>query len=50
VTSEKLTYKDGVAHIRFAPLRVAHGAVELQRRHANGGKTIALRRVELRQD
>lgn len=49
VTSEKLTYKDGVSQVGFAPLRARlvrlnfSGAVD-------GGKIIALRRVELRQD
>jgi hypothetical protein len=49
VTSETLTYKDGVAQVRFAPLRVRLVRLNFSGT-MNGGKVITLRRVELRQD
>lgn len=49
VTYETLSYKDGLAQVRFAPLRAR--LVRLNFAGAtNGGKLIALRRVQLRQD
>lgn len=49
VTSEKPAYADGVAQIRFAPLRARLVRLNFTGT-GNGGKLIALRRVELRQD
>ncbi len=49
VTSEKPVYVDGVAHIRFAPLRARQVRLNFGGA-SDGGKLIALRRVELRQD
>ena len=49
VTSEKLTYKDGVSQVRFAPLRARLVRLNFSGTF-DGGKVIALRRVELRQD
>jgi hypothetical protein len=49
VTSEKLTYKAGVSQVRFAPLRARLVRLNFSGT-VDGGKVIALRRVELRQD
>jgi hypothetical protein len=49
VTSETLTYTDGVAQVRFAPLRARLVRLNFSGT-MNGGKVITLRRVELRQD
>ena len=49
VTSERLNYKDGVAQVRFAPLRARLLRLNFSGA-SNSGRVIALRRVELRQD
>ena len=49
VTSERLNYKDGVAQVRFAPLRARLLRLNFSGA-SNGGRVIALRRLELRQD
>jgi hypothetical protein len=49
VTSEKLTYKDSMSQVRFAPLRARTVRLSFSGT-VDGGKTIALRRVEFRQD
>lgn len=49
VTSEKLSYKDGVAQVRFAPLRARLVRLNFTGT-VGGGKVVALRRLDLRQD
>jgi hypothetical protein len=49
VTSEKPAYRDGVAQVRFAPLRARLVRLNFTGT-VGGGKVVALRRVELRQD
>jgi len=49
VTSEKLTYKDSMSQVRFAPLRARTVRLSFSGT-VDGGKIIALRRVEFRQD
>lgn len=49
VTSEKVGYRDGVAHVSLAPLRARLVRLKFSGT-VNGGKVISLRRVELRND